>query len=328
MRLDHLRQPPVRRILSRALATGRIAHAYLFAGEPGLGQEEAARAMAAALLCAEPDEGGACGRCPSCRKLAGGNHPDVLWMEPEGSSLKTSQVADLIRELRYRPVEGRVRCVLMAGADTMTMEAANRLLKTLEEPPSEAVLFLLAADEERLPETIRSRCQRVVFRPLPAADLARDLEDQGLAAGDRAVWLARLARGNPGRARLLAEHAHLDDLSARVVDDLARMGQGDLPAALEAAEQWAALDPADLALALDLGERALVDAWLLAHGFSQDAAWPAADQGMEALAAAWGRTDPERVLTAFARARRRLDARVVTEAALDALFLELQQARR
>src|SRR5690606_18420116 len=223
MRLDGIKQPLARSVLTRAVTGGRVAHAYLFAGDPGLGQDDAARRVIAALLCAEPDAGGACGRCGPCRKVAAGNHPDVVWVEPEGASFKTSQIAQVIRELRYRPVEGRVRCVVLAAADTMTVEAANRLLKTLEEPPSEAVLFLLATDEDRLPETIRSRCQRVVFRPLPTGDLARDLEEQGLAPGDRSRWLARLARGNPDRARDLAGHEGLDALRDMVLADLERI---------------------------------------------------------------------------------------------------------
>ncbi|HEX6988388.1 MAG TPA: DNA polymerase III subunit delta' [Bacillota bacterium] len=331
MRLDGIRQSLVRGVLARAVATGRVAHAYLFAGEPGLGQEEAARSVIAALLCAEPDPGGACGRCPACRKIEAGNHPDVLWVAPEGATFKTDQVATVVRELRYRPVEGRLRCAVLAGADTMTMEAANRLLKTLEEPPGDALLILLAADESRLPETIRSRCQRVVFRPLAIQDLARELMDGGPSGGAgerRAHWLARLARGNPERARALAEHPQLDAIRDTVRDGLERVGQGDPLAALETAEQWSSWDAADVDLALDIGEASLVEAWLQGGAIgSARAAAAGAEMPQDRLARTWRDVEPEAVLAAFARARWRLAARVGVQNVLDALFLELQAAR-
>ena len=327
MRLDGIKQPLARSVLTRAVTGGRVAHAYLFAGDPGLGQDDAAGRVIAALLCAEPDAGGACGRCGPCRKVAAGNHPDVVWVEPEGASFKTSQIAQVIRELRYRPVEGRVRCVVLAAADTMTIEAANRLLKTLEDPPSEAVIFLLATDEGRLPETIRSRCQRVNFRPLGIDELEKALVDDGVAGGERARWVARLARGNPARARFLVEHESFATLYDTVHEDLEQVGRGDFLAALAAAERWAALDAADLALALDLAERALIDAWMENQGLGSGRLPGPSAAAAVRLAPAWRGVEPEMVLVAFARARRRLEARVGAQATVDALFLELQEAR-
>ena len=143
-------------LLRRSLAGGRVAHAYLFSGPPQIGKTRLALELAQALNCAQPDP--PCGRCPSCLKIARGTHPDVRLVEGEGAggSLKIDQVRALQREAALAPYEGRYRVFILRQMDRATLEAANCLLKTLEEPPGHVVLGLTAVYPESLPLTIVS----------------------------------------------------------------------------------------------------------------------------------------------------------------------------
>jgi DNA polymerase-3 subunit delta' len=150
-----------RRQLQQALQKGKLVHAYLLAGGSEAARIELARYLAAALNCREPREGEPCGRCRSCRQMAGGNHPDFYLFKPQGTTLKIDQIRELERQLAFRAFQGGARVAVLAGADTMTEAAANCLLKTLEEPPEGAYLILLAAQPDLLLPTIRSRCQEL-----------------------------------------------------------------------------------------------------------------------------------------------------------------------
>ncbi|MGI9860961.1 DNA polymerase III subunit delta' [Moorella naiadis] len=147
--------------LRQALQVGKLAHAYLLAG----GSEEERRSqalyLATVLNCSNRQDGEPCGRCLSCRQMAGGNHPDFYLIEPSGASLKIAQIRELQDRLALQSYQGGARVAVLAGADTMTEAAANCLLKTLEEPPEGAYLLLLAAQPDRLLPTIRSRCQEL-----------------------------------------------------------------------------------------------------------------------------------------------------------------------
>jgi DNA polymerase-3 subunit delta' len=176
-----LGQPRVVAALQSACAAGRLAHAYLFVGPEGVGKATTARALAAALLCGRSAAvGEGCGDCPDCAAVRRGDHPDlVLAAPPEGKrSLPIATVQELAATLALRPARGPRRIAVLDGAERCTEEAANALLKTLEEPPGGALLVLIAADPSPLPATIRSRCQLLRFGPLP-----RDVIVQQLLAG-------------------------------------------------------------------------------------------------------------------------------------------------
>jgi DNA polymerase-3 subunit delta' len=207
--------------LRSALRRGALHHAYLFGGPEGVGKGRAARLLAQAANC----EGGApgapvddpCGTCGPCRKIAKGIHPDVLVLaeervmakagtwEPKGGrspskDIVVDQVRDLVdRRLALRRVEGRRRFVVIDPADAMNPQAQNALLKTLEEPPAETTLVLVASSPDALLPTIRSRCLRVPFAPIPTAALAARLEAAGHPA-DKARLAAALSGGSLGRA--------------------------------------------------------------------------------------------------------------------------------
>jgi DNA polymerase-3 subunit delta' len=209
-----------------------MTHAWLFTGPPGSGRSVAARAFAAALQCPE----GGDGTCHACRTVLAGTHADVQAVVPEGLSIGVAEVRELVRIAGRAPSQGRWQIVLVEDADRMTEQAANAVLKMLEEPPPRT-LFLLCAPSlhpEDVPVTIRSRCRVVGLRTPPVEAVAdvlvrRDGVDAALAA-----WSAAAAGGHVGRARRLAR-----DEGAR----LARKAVLDVP--LKLVSLTACLDAAD-----------------------------------------------------------------------------------
>ena len=240
-------QEKAKAILARAVAGRKLAHAYLFRGPSGVGKEQAAHALAAAINCArqrragtseqstgrpDPEQGAAanltadaglakfsntagqaetgreleaCGGCVSCRKFASGNHPDFMMVAPEGAAIKIQQVRAIRKALAFPPLEAEFRVVLLTEVQTMRREAANSLLKTLEEPPS-ATIFILTGDEAgAILPTILSRCQIVPFYPIAGEELTARLAVELQLEPATAATLAAVAEGSLGRARQLHE---------------------------------------------------------------------------------------------------------------------------
>jgi DNA polymerase-3 subunit delta' len=194
---DH---PHARMVLAGALSGAGASHAYLFHGPPGSGKRTAARALAAELLAeGAPDPENV------RRRVAAGTHPDLTWVRPTGAHvMRVSDVEEpVIAAAGRTPFEAERRVFVLERVDTMNDEVANRLLKTLEEPPSFVHLVLLTDALGRVLETVISRCQSVRFDPLPAERVAGVLEADGVEPG-RAAACARLALGNVARARELA----------------------------------------------------------------------------------------------------------------------------
>jgi DNA polymerase III subunit delta' len=196
---DH---PQARIVLSSALA-GVPSHAYLFHGPAGTGKRTVARAFAAELLAEGEDD-------PEAVRLRveHGTHPDLTWVRPSGAHvMRVEDVNEPVVAAATRtPFEARRRVFVLERVDTLNDQAANRMLKTLEDPPAFVHLILLTDALGRVMETVVSRCQLVRFEPLPAARIAAALEAEGVPA-ERARACARLALGNAARARYLASPA-------------------------------------------------------------------------------------------------------------------------
>jgi len=234
--------------LRRALARNRLPHAILFHGPIGVGKATTAGILAQALNCAERGFADACGVCASCRKVARGLHPDVLWVAPQRGSIRLGQVSPrrseasdaepanepIVSWVGYRPYEGRRRVVVIDDAHTMNASAQNALLKTLEEPPPSSMLVLVTPAPASLLPTIRSRCQPLRFQPLPPALLRQHLEEVGGLPGEEARLRAALAAGSLGRAidLDLDDHGERRDVAQAAVED-ARDGGAALLATAE-----------------------------------------------------------------------------------------------
>lgn len=223
--------------LCTARSGGRLPHAILLAGMAGLGKTLFARRLAAALACPSPSEtGDACGACDACRQTAAGSHPDQLWVSPEepGKAIKI----DAVRRLTARSVlaaqrDGR-RVIVIDPADAMNRSAANALLKTLEEPNSQTVLLLVSSQPDRLPATIRSRCQVVAF-PVPAQREARAwLADR--AGDDDVEELLAISGGAPLRALQAGEQRWLQH-DAELIAELHSLKRRE-GNPLEVVEDW------------------------------------------------------------------------------------------
>lgn len=170
-----------KRLLQNALRSGRVSHAYLFSGPPGSGQMQVALTFAQALFCREFKDD-ACGQCLECRKIAHGNHPDLFVIEPDGASIKIDQIRGLQRLFSYRSKDEQPKVYIIKQADTMTVQAANSLLKFLEEPQVPTVGILIADNGQALLPTIQSRTQRVPFSPLSSEIVMQELIREGHSA--------------------------------------------------------------------------------------------------------------------------------------------------
>ena len=184
----------------RTALAGGMTHAWLFTGPPGSGRSVAARAFAAALLCAT----GGCGVCPSCRQVRAGTHADLLLVRPEGLSYGVRQTRDLVLRAAGAPSGGRWLVVLFEDADRCTEAAANALLKAIEEPAPRTVWLLCAPSAEDLVPTIRSRCRVVTLRVPTSSAVAAVLVERDGIDPEHALAAARAAQGHVGRARRLA----------------------------------------------------------------------------------------------------------------------------
>jgi DNA polymerase-3 subunit delta' len=243
--------------IRRALASGRVHHAYLFDGPPGTGKELAAFGLAQALVCESPSESReACGACGACRRAvpktdeARALHPDVVVLErglyepaqigrrtPETQDISIDQVRTLVlARAAFPPHEGRAKVFVIRRAEELSTAAANALLKTLEEPGNKTHFVLLSSQADTLLPTIRSRTQRVRFAPLPDDVVAKLLGARGIDFV-RAQEIARLSSGSMEAALTFADDEESQKREAFVQRALAAIAAPDLGAALELAEE-------------------------------------------------------------------------------------------
>ncbi len=237
-----------------ALAQGQLGHALLVCGPPALGKGAVARALAARLLCTSPGSDRlACGRCRSCQLFAAGTHPDLLQVSYEEnektgklrSEIVVDQIRDLARWFTLTPQLGGAQVAVIEPAEALNGAAANALLKTLEEPARDRYLLLVTDRPARLMATLRSRCQRLEFRPPPADEARAWLAAAGHAEPALSQAL-EAARGHPGLAAQWLAGGGLA-LRAQVREMLDRVGAGKA-SPLETAQAWLADDQAALRL--------------------------------------------------------------------------------
>ncbi len=200
-------QDHVLRHMEASLKQGRSAHAYLLVGPPQVGKMTLALNLAQGVNCLR-GPGEPCGDCVQCTRIARGHHADLrvvgVGRGEEGGPTRTviriDDVREVLRQVNLKPYEGACTVIIFDRADLMSEEAANALLKTLEEPPPQVLILLLTADEEGILPTIRSRCRRLVLLPVPKEKMVEALVTEHHTGPEEAERLSRLARGCPGWA--------------------------------------------------------------------------------------------------------------------------------
>lgn len=192
-------------ILQCAIQNQHIAHAYLFTGPEGVGKKKAALALAQYLNCeaADPRTFSSCQRCPSCVQAAAGSHPDIMLLEPDGASIKIEQIRNLLSKVSLRNYESAYKVAILNDAHLMTEQAANCLLKTLEEPTAHTIFILVTAQAQNLPVTILSRCQQIQFHLLPPTLIQEILQRLHPERQTQIGLAAALAQGSIATAEAL-----------------------------------------------------------------------------------------------------------------------------
>ncbi|MEW6126134.1 MAG: DNA polymerase III subunit delta' [Acidobacteriota bacterium] len=190
----------IKELLMRAVSDGRIGQGLIFAGERGIGKHQFAMALAQAVNCEQPVGGDSCGGCLNCRKFAARDFTDVKIIVPDGQFIKIEQTREMSKEAYFKPFEGRRRVFIIDEAERLKEQAANSILKTLEEPPDTSLIILITEKPYALLQTIRSRCQMLNFAPLTYQELEAFLKANYKRPMEETRLLARLARGSIGRA--------------------------------------------------------------------------------------------------------------------------------
>jgi DNA polymerase-3 subunit delta' len=317
--------------LKRALDKERLANAYLFEGPSGVGKQKAALLLAAARLCPDrPNEG--CGKCSVCLRIVAANHPDVRLFSPRAEGNRNLQVELLRSEIlpvaQYAPFEAKHAFLIFPEADIsfppQHPEAANALLKTLEETRPNISFILLAERPERLLVTIRSRCQRLRFGTLPPLVIEHVLEQHGVASEQWGAALA-LSEGRADRALLLAQQGLANELLERALRVDRTLALRDAGRSIELSEELA--KASDLALLIDTLSVYYRDVALLGLGLGEQLCFAHARSQLEERAQKLG---PQ---AAAARCERLLalpelfTRNANPQIALDHLFVELAELR-
>ncbi len=230
-------QPVVLRMLRNSLEKKRIAHAYLFEGMRGTGKRETAMLLAKGLFCLSPQEDVIpCENCINCKRINHGNHPDIHIVEPDGLSIKKQQIADLQEEFSKTGLETNQKLYMIHHADRMTVNAANSLLKFLEEPHAQTYAILITEQQQRMLPTILSRCQILSFKPLSTQYFIEKQIAMGIKS-EKAPLIAELTN-NIDEALELSENEWFAQAQKIVVKLYEVLMKSSLEALVFLQEEW------------------------------------------------------------------------------------------
>ena len=229
-------QQHILRQLEPSLGQGRLAHAYLLTGPPHIGKMTLAVNLAQGVNCLQ-GPGAPCGECSQCERIAAGNHADVrvvrVAQREEGGPARTvigiDDIKDLLHQASLKPFEGKCTVMIIERAELMSDEAANALLKTLEEPPPQVLILLLTGNADGLLSTIRSRCRTLELLPVPRREMVERLEQEHGAAPELAERLGRLSRGCIGWAINVLDNPQVLEQREADLEQIWEVCQSGLP---------------------------------------------------------------------------------------------------
>lgn len=227
---DIVGQEQLREHLENAVRTGKVSHAYIINGERNAGKEFIAKTFAMAVQCENRQDAEPCGECHSCKQALSGNHPDIIFITHEKPG--TIGVDDIRRQINgdvaIKPYSGSKKIYIVSEGEKMTVQAQNALLKTLEEPPEYAVILILTDNVNTLLPTILSRCVVLNMKPVRDAQIKEYLmENMGIPDYKADICVA-FARGNVGKARLLANSEEFDKVKEEAITLLKYIGEMEL----------------------------------------------------------------------------------------------------
>lgn len=225
----------VKKQLERMIETGQIGHAYMFSGEKGCGKRMLANAWAMALQCTGQEEK-PCGECRSCRQAKSGNHPDIIYVTHEKpNSIGVEDVREkLVSDIQIRPYSSRYKIYIIPEAEKMTVQAQNAILKTIEEPPSYAVILLLTTNDQHFLDTIRSRCVIMKLKPVPDRKVKEYLMEHIQIPDYQADICVAFAQGNIGKAVRLASSEDFNVIKSSAMQLIRNAGKMELSEIVEA----------------------------------------------------------------------------------------------
>ena len=322
--------------LRRALAGARLPHALLITGPEHVGKMALAVDLASALNCTGDEK--PCGECAGCSRTRRGLHTDVhvvgLQMAAGGRSrtlIGVDQVREVQREAALAPFEGACRIIVFHGAELMSEEAANSLLKTLEEPPPGVYLLLLTPKPEALLPTVVSRCQMVDLKPLPSDVIARHLVESLGVDEDMAERTARMSGGRPGWAIRAAREPELLGAVEEKVDVVEEVVKGSMETRFEHAARLGSATDRDR----ESGRRELEvwlgwwrDVMLVKEGVPQHAANLSRMESLKSVAEMLTRHQITGAIQAIRRTRRLIARNVNSRLALEVMMLDLPRVRQ
>ncbi len=305
-------------LLAARIASGRVAHAYLFTGPPQVGKTTLALRLAQALNCtgAAPP----CGECRSCDLIGRGLHPDVQVLEPLGRAIHIEAIRALQGTLNLLPFEAPYRVAIILNVEKATDQAADALLKTLEEPPPSTRLLLTAESAEVVRPTIVSRCHVVALRPVEVTRLENALTALG-APTDEAHRLARLSGGRPGWALTALWQPETLALRAQIVEEMVQVLQAGRNGRFDYSEQIAERDT--LPLILETWQSWWRDVLLLVEGSAVEPVNVDYSEALRDVADRISSREAREALRAVQRTMDALDKNANTRLALDVMLLDM-----
>ena len=312
--------------IRNAVSMDQVTHAYILNGERGAGKKLLAKLFATTLLCEEggPDP---CNVCHSCRQAESGNHPDIIWVTHEKpNSISVDDIREQVNQtIMIKPYQGPYKIYVIDHADIMTPQAQNALLKTIEEPPQYAVIMLLTENAEMLLPTITSRCVMLKLRYIRDVLIKKYLMETLKVPDYKADMCTAFAQGNMGRAIMLANSEHYNEIREEAVQTLKYIHEMELSEVIQAVNRVSAykLEISDY---LDI-----MVVWyrdVLLYKATRDIEVVVFKEELESIREQARKSSYEGIqliITSFDRAKDRLRANVNFELVMELLFLTIQE---